>query len=616
MNLFYATLIAVLFMTAVSSIFLLAYHYGIDGKYKWILSDKWYKRIFFTFVCLGLFLCLYLVLQNHFVYYWDYGGYWTTSYNTMNGLFGNPVETVKSVYQSILENDYNYLLPLFISLPLKCFGYTFPRYVLLNYLLFLVPAWIIVVSIVWKSFLVYHPECEKNKNGYICFLFTIFAATTFSPFYYAMLRGYIDVACLIPSLLAILLFMDYDVLSFDRRQVLRDILISSVLLIAFLFRRYFAYFGVGYISALCMYSIFKIVETFGTSGWKRNIRNAILNLFIVCAFAVSVLLIFFRRLVFRILENNYANQYEAYDASFVIKIKGVTAQFGALTFAMVGIALLLALYTRKYRKLTMFCVCSMVVTMAAFFHVQSMGEHHIYTIAGEAFILMILGMYQIFDLIHTKKCKLIAVIATMLVLSIGAMNCFLPGIRPYVTWISVLYAQKYYPMQRNDIEELHHMADFLNNLTDGTDKHVYICASGSVLNSSIMDSLDKPYNSGALHNMYWTADVDLRDGFNADFLNSDYVVVTDPVQLHLKEGTQEVVRFLCEEIQNPDSPLGRHFNKMDQSYLLDNNVTAYIYEKVSEFETSDYQYLADYYDKYYPGMDELFSARIWKAAEY
>ena len=53
---------------------------------------------------------------------------------------------------------------------------------------------------------------------------------------------------------------------------------------------------------------------------------------------------------------------------------------------------------------------------------------------------------------------------------------------------------------------------------------------------------------------------------------------------------------------------------MEQSYNLDNNVTAYIYEKISDFETADYQYMAAYYDNYYPGMEDLFSNRIWNAA--
>ena len=93
------------------------------------------------------------------------------------------------------------------------------------------------------------------------------------------------------------------------------------------------------------------------------------------------------------------------------------------------------------------------------------------------------------------------------------------------------------------------------------------------------------------------------------------MVVTNPVELHLPEGTQEVVRFLSEEIKKSDSPIGRHFEKLDRSYLLDDNVTAYIYKKISDFETSDYQYLANYYDSYYPGMEEMFSDRIWEAAK-
>lgn len=617
MNSFYAIFIGVLFMGAATVFFIFSYRYGMDlrGKKKRFLSNKWYRRILFLFSCLGFLLCLYLILQNHFIYYWDNGGYWTTSYDTMKGLFANPVDTIKSVYQSVLEYDYNYLLPLLISLPLKCFGYTFPKYVMLNYLLFLVPVWIVTVSIIWKTFWRLHLKFKTKKGRYVWFAFIVFLVATFSPFYYAMLRGYIDVACMVPSLLAILLFMDYDALAFDRRQVLRDILISGLLLVAFLFRRYFAYFGVGYGSVLCVYSVYKIIEARGCKEWKRKICNAILNLFLVGGFASSVLLLFFRRLVFRILENNYANQYEAYDASFKVKLKGVITQFGLLTVILAVIAVVLALILKKARKITLFCACSMIATMAAFFHVQSMGMHHIYTIAGEACILMILGIYQIIDLIHKEIYKAVANILIVVILGLGTLNCFFPAIRPVVAYISVLYAQKYDPMQRNDIEQLHNLADFVNGLTDGTDKHVYVCASGSILNASIMDSLDKPYSNGALHNMFRTSDVDLRDGFNTEFLCADYIIVTDPVQLHLKEGTQEVVRFLCEEVQNPDSPVGRHFRRMDQSYPLDNDVTAYVYEKISNFETSDYQYLADYYDNYYPGMGEMFSDRIWRAAE-
>lgn len=618
MSSFYAAAIGILSITVLTLFLIFSYQYGMNicgEKHKNFLWDKWNLRIFLLVSVLGFFFCLYIVLQNQFVYYWDYGGYWTASYNTMNELFQSPMETLKSVYSSILESDYNNILPLVISIPLKCFGYTFSKYVMINYLLFLIPVWGITVSIIWKLVLKYYPDLKKGKKKQGIFIFTVLLVVLFNPFYYAMFYGYIDVACLVPALLAILLFMNYDCLSLDKKQVLRDLLISALLLLTFLFRRYFAFYVVGYGTALLVYSAYKVIQVRESKEWGNKIKNAFLNLFIVGGVATCILLLFFRRLVFRILENNYADQYKAYDAPFITKSRLLIETLGPITLAFVVLAILLSAISRKARKITFFCTTAMIVTIIAFFRVQTMGDQHIYTIAGEVCILMILGIYQILDLIHRDSYKVIVSVFLSIIFGIGFLNCFFPSVRSLVAPIARIYSKNYYPMKRGDMESLHNLADDLNSLTDGTNKYVYICASGSVLNASVMESLDKPYSDSAVHNMYWTADVDLRDGFCSNSLCADYVVVTNPVELHLPKGTQEVVRFLSEEIKKSDSPIGRHFEKLDRSYLLDNNVTAYIYKKISDFETSDYQYLANYYDSYYPGMEEMFSDRIWEAAK-
>ena len=612
MSLIGAMIIGLSFMAFVYLFFIYTINYGLNGSHRQLtMLDTQNKGVLLLFLCLGFLLCLYLVSQNNFVYYWDYGGYWTKSYTTMGNLFRHPLGTVKAVYLSTSE-DYNDILPLLISVPLKLFGYTFTKYIALTYLMFLVPVWIIVTSIIWKIIRNDHKEFMMKNMEHKLFSFTVFLVATFTPFYYAMLHGYIDVACMIPALLAILLFMDYDALSLDKKQVTRSILISGLILTAFLFRRYFAYFGVGYVSALFLYSMYQIINVRGCSEWKVKFRNAILNLIIIGSVASSILLVFFHRLVFKILKTDYAFQYKAYDADLMTKLHAIITQLGPITLLLAGVAILLAIISKRARKLTLFCACSMVVTIATFFHVQSMGQQHIYTIAGSACILMILGIYQIIALLNKRIYKNVIALGLAAFLAVGTMNCFFPAIRPYVAVISTVYAQVYNPMKRNDIDQLHSIADFLNNLTDGTDKHVYICASGGILNYSVMYALDKPYVNGALHNTYRTSDVDLRDGFNPDFLKADYIVVTDPVQLHLPKGTQEVVRFLCEEIKRHDSPIGRHFKKLNQSFPLDNNVTVSIYEKESSFEAADYEYLADYYDRHYPGHEDLFSARIRK----
>lgn len=612
MTSFHAVLIGLFFMAIFAAFFVIAWRFGQNANGELItFKDKWFKWIFLGFACLGFLLCLYLILQNHFIYFWDYNGYWMASCNTMLSLFKDPSGTVRMVYQTILNSDYNYILPLLVAIPLRIFGYTFSRYVLLNFLLFLVPTWAVIVTIVWKMLLYDQPKLCAGKKQYLVFGFTLFMVAAFNPFYYAMLRGYIDVACLIPSSLAVLLFMDYDALTFNKRQVIRDILISACLLTAFLFRRFFAFFVVGYSVALFAFSLYEVIKNYGDAQWGKKVRNAVLNLLIVGVFAVMVLLIFFRPLVERILANNYANQYVGYNAPFLTKLSSTISRLGLITVILAVVALILSLILKKNRKLTVFCFLSSVVTIFSFYHVQNIEDHHLYIIAAEFCILMILGVYQIIGAIKRVKYKHLAAGVAAAVLAIGTLNCFFPSVRPVTGHIAKLYSQEYQPMQMNDIDALHDLAEYSNNLTDGTGKHVYVCASGVILNANILQSLDLPYSNDAIHNLNAPREVDLRDGFPSNFLQSDYIIVTKPVQLHLAKGTQEVVRFLCEEVQNQSSPVGRHFVKLDRSFKLDGGVTAYVYEKVSDFEKSDYQYLANYYSKKYPGKDAMFADRIW-----
>ena len=67
------------------------------------------------------------------------------------------------------------------------------------------------------------------------------------------------------------------------------------------------------------------------------------------------------------------------------------------------------------------------------------------------------------------------------------------------------------------------------------------------------------------------------------------------------------MRFPNQEVQDKHSPIGRHFVKLEKTFTLDDNVKAYIYQKKSDFEEADLQYLADYYSKLYPGEDDMFA---------
>lgn len=606
-----AILFAGAYMTFFILLFLVAYRLGAGASVKNVLwHNKWNRRVFLLFAVGGFLLCLHLIKKNNYIYYWDSGTHWIFSYETMNSLFKDPFQTLKMVYKSVLTDDHNKLLPLLVSLPLKIFGCTFSRYVVLNFVMFLVPAWLIVITIIWKVLLKHKPELEKSKTQHLITTFLLVSVSAFNVFYIAMLNGYNDVGCLVPTLLAILLFMDYNCFKLNKKQILRDLLIGAMLLIAFLFRRHFSYFGVGYAFALFMYSAYVVFQARKDVDLKLKIRNALLNLCIVGGSVLLVLLVFFRKLVIKVLNNNYAEMYSAYDAPLADKIATVTSKFGLIVIILAIVAVILCLFTKKDRKITLFCALASLVTTAFFFTVQSMGMHHVYNVSGEFCILMILGIYQICLFVPNFKLRITTCILCSLLLTCGTMNCFIQSARPFFSPVSAAFSMKYDPSTRNDIPELKKLCNFVNGLTDGTGKHVYVCASGRILNDSLMQRLNCPYSNNALHNRYRTSDVDLRDGFNVGFLKSEYIIGTDPVQLHLKEGSQEVVRFLNEEVKNESSPIGKHFKKIDTSFKLDNNVTAYVYEKVGEFEDEDLQYIADYYSNLYPGKEALFADRI------
>lgn len=606
-----AILIACAYMAFFILLFLVAFRLGAGSCVKNLVwHDKWNRRIFLLFAVGGFLLCLHLIKKNNYVYYWDYGSYWILSYETMNSLFADPFQTLKTVYNSILTDNYNKLLPLLLSLPLKVFGYTFSRYVVLNFMCFLVPTWFIVVAIIWKVLLRYNPELEKSKAQCLITLFLLVCVSTFNVFYIAMLRGYNDVGCLVPTLLAILLFVDYNCLKLNKKQIIRDLLIGAMLLVAFLFRRHFSFFGVGYAFALFMYSAYIVFQARRDEDLKLKIRNAFLNLFIIGGSAILVLLLFFRKLVVKVLKSNYTEMYSAYDAPIGEKISGVTSQLGLIVILLAIIAIILCLFTKKCRKITLFCALASSVTMAFFFTIQQMGIHHVYCVAGEFCILMILGVYQICLLLRNYKFQLTTLVLCSVILICGTLNCFVQNVRPAFAPFSRVFSNTYTPLTRSDIPELKNLVNYVNGLTVDTNKHVYVCASGFILNGNIMERLELPYNNNALHNQYRTSDVDLRDGFNVGFLKSEYIIGTDPVQLHLKEGSQEVVRFLNEEVKNESSPIGKHFKKLDASFKLGNNVTAYVYEKVGEFEDEDLRYIADYYSNLYPGKEALFANRI------
>lgn len=599
-------LIAILpYLAAFIVLFTFSYGYGMG---KPLLKKVVNRRTVIAALIIAVSMAAiswYIVGKNRYIYFWDYVDYLKRCYWSMNFLFEHPDAFPLLISDSINKLDYNYLTTIPVILPLKLIGSSFRKYVLINTVVYLIPAVFIIfsccVKLVEKSGTL---DDGKYNSGAIMSACMILVLTA-NALYFALLVGYIDVAALIPAGLSILLLCDYAPEKLDRAQIIRDILIALNLLATFLLRRYFAYFVVGYAAALFIYSVMRIIDTGITFGKARNV---ILNLLIIGAAALAIMLIAFRPLLMRMLTNNYAEAYAAYDDSLANKLGVIVRKFGVWTLILSAGGVIIPTVRRKNYAVPVFLAVSAIVSAGTFFGVQSMGPHHLYIIAVQIYVLAAMGVFSFAELLKNAKARKICVSACLIVSVTGTAACFVPTVRRAVSPVTWLLSDEYEPLIRNDIDELRGLADYVNSLTAETDKTVYVLSSGYILNESMFYSMDFPErNTCAINNLCHTADADLRDGFPGSFLSADIVVTTDPVDLHLTEGTQEVVRFLAQEVMDEESYIGRHYEEQSQSFDLDNGIKARIYVKQSAFSQEDLQFLADYFTERYPGHEAMFA---------
>ncbi len=550
--------------------------------------------IFGAIVLLGFILCIFSLSKNSFIYYWDYGGYWTYSFDYMDTLYRSPSDGIALLWESILNSDYNLILPLIISLPLKIFGITFSRYVIINYFMFCVPAMFIAFSLFIKI--------SKQKKLFSHLAGFLILATFIIPLK-AMLMGYIDIAIMIPAVLLLSLIIDYKSTDSPKRNMAKNISIGLLLVISFLFRRYSAFFLVGLILSFFLVELAKnLKNTHKNKLLKTNIKQLLLNFSSIGVTTLGTLLIFFSPLVFRVLNDNYSEMYVGYDTDLITKIQSIFNYSGWVFIALSSFGFIYSHYKKINRKIATVSILSILFTCILFFRVQRMDPHHFYTILAPIMLLSYLGLYYLLNL-----KKWILSIPVVMVILLNPIYFFSTTAQNTLSPIAPLFSAHHEPLVRNDINSLKSLEEYLKNDTTGS---IFVLASGSILNADIVRSLDKPYKKIAIDRQLTTNDVDLRDGFHSDFLRADLIITTDPIQTHLANNSQEIIRYLAEQIQDPNSYIGKHFEKASATFALDSNTTVYIYHKTSEFSHQDLEQISDYYMELYPTHPELFKERI------
>ena len=170
--------------------------------------------------------------NQHTIYYWDQADYWQKTVEASQKLFTQPGYFLKQVYGSILNYDYNLLIPLVLALPTRIFGTAHITHILLIVNLFLLPA-AFTLAVAART------VCAKKVP-----LPILFGLSAFSPvLLYPALAGYLDSFSLLTLSIAFLVGSGQAVFRFTPQ---RCIVLALALVATMLGRRYFCYAAVGF----------------------------------------------------------------------------------------------------------------------------------------------------------------------------------------------------------------------------------------------------------------------------------------------------------------------------------------------------------------------------------
>lgn len=503
------------------------------------------------------------------VYYWDTNIYWSSSTMLAGQHLG--LSQLRLVVESVITQEYNYLLSFPLSLVMRVLGTN--RYVFLfaTVNLYVLPALLGMLALGRRS----------RHGGVLLCLATPMLL-------YTALTGFVDVAAAGAGIWAFLIYTDES-----RPQAARGILTGGLLILVFLLRRYFFFFTVSFGVAAFLALLAR------RSQWKSFLTMAVtgvgFSLFFGQSFVVS-----------QVLSANYADTYSAYDQGRWIDLVMLCRYYGYILMAAALVCVVFLLLRSGSRYGALLCLCQPVLCLFLFTRIQSHGQQHLLLYLPAFCFALAGGM----ELLPERR----AVRWAPWVLALCALgSSFLPRPQPsHPSEIAVpdpLPAFTYVPGQRTDLAQLVALRVYVDSLSAEEQKTAAVLASSFTFNSSIYDntlrSLNIPPSGGPATSMIYFATVDKRDGFSWNALTADYLIVADPVQTHLGADNQHILTVLAQPVLD-GTGIGTAYRRLDQSFPLEDGVTVYVYERTRDITRAEYQAISDTLTALYPDYAQQY----------
>lgn len=530
--------------------------------------------------------------QERFIYFWDWSAYHNHFIFTVGKLRDGIFPALGAAFYSIAFTQYSLLAPLIIA-PLGLMFGTGRAVFLFSVLnVFALPA-AFLLGLVFARL-----TGASGKKKWLAALMPMAIILLAPQFWVPLLLGFFDVAALI-AIAGIWLLLSSD----QTKKTAQKAIGLGILLTLLIFtRRWLAYWSFSFFPAIFLAWLYSKIK-------KQKPFWDIKNIFI-CGLASSFFLLAFGAPVAKqMLTDNYASMFQAFKAgnSTWQVILAAAYHFGWITLLFSAAGLVLALKNTKTRGVTQIIFLQSLIALLLFARVQLIDLHHYYQFIPVAVLFESLFIFYVWQ----AEIKIFwKIFLTSFFVSVSLLN-FLQGLIPEFKFIvrpaHLMAGAQHYPLQRNDQTQIAALLSYLDKTMPQGAK-LYVDASSVVLNDDVVRNSCRYFKLDYVRicdNIIPANNVDLRDGFPRQFLQTDFVLVADPPQTHLLPNDQRVVWVLQEKLLDKNS-IGSAYQILPKQFTLDGGVMVKILKKTRNLTASELQNLSDIFLGFYPNRQDLF----------
>jgi len=532
---------------------------------------------FLAALLLANLLAVAFVSREQTVYFWDYSGYWNMSRDLSDAMVHDPGHAFRRVLYTVANDDYNLLPAVPVSALMLLLGKSRLAYELAIVNTYLAATLLTFMLLVRR---LSDPGADDRR------ILAVSLATLllWSVVWGALLRGLPDLGGVVLINLIFLVYFQNPAAQLRWRALAGlGLLLASLVL----FRRWYAFWA--------LHFLFLMVVDGGVAQARRrrlDLRHVLMAVrpgLAAGSIALVVLLVLARPFLVRVATTNYADIYSSYRSSigWTALLHATAQHLGYLYVLGFLVSAVVLAGLARTRRLVLFLGLQMSLIYLHFTRTQFFGIHHFYLFLPT--MALLLALFWVKVLGRPRPLWSSLAFGAFALTSLGTLTCvlkrdpprFLKNIEPLAS------VCKMAPLVRNDMGELFRMAVVLDDLTRKTKDSIYVLSSSYILNADHLANAgcSMPLAFDLRERLAQVMHIDKRDGFPNCLLTASYVVVADPVQLHLPEG-QRVITCPTESLLHA-TDLGQAFERLPYEFHLDQGVRVWIYRKKRAIENGE-----------------------------